>query len=157
MKHKAIILLILIATCARGEMWFPEFETLSSADQRSWGMTIQRVMGGNPSIFVSLPPDTAPYCTAARIYIRNLDGRLVSEINASLTPQEDGSKSITVNLFDTIQGTADLIVYMRQKPDAPAIRNFGGFSFRLNNKKEIAEPAGGAYVAPAAGAPSAHP
>ncbi len=133
MKIKTTILLVLMATCALGESWFPEFETFSPENQQMWGFNIQRVGGNNPSIFISVPPKTARYCTVAKTYIRNNKGQVIAEINASLTENKDGSKSITLNLFDTIEGSAELIVYMRQTPDAPAVANFGGFSFKLKN------------------------
>lgn len=136
MKYIALILLVLMASPAVAEIQFPDFDQLPPATQQSWGLNAKRVEGNNPSIRVFATSDAAPYCKAARICIKNRAGRLVAEINASMTQHKDGSKDILLNLFDTIDGTAELIIHMTQKPDAPMYTNFGGFSFRLDNKKE---------------------
>ncbi len=114
------------------EMQFPDFESLSKADQQKWGYVISRINGNNPSFRLTISPTSAHYCKDARLYFKNNQGTLLAEINISLGHSTDGSINIGLDLFEALDGNAELIVYTNQIPGALAKTDFGGFTFKVS-------------------------
>jgi hypothetical protein len=135
MKH-IVFGLILFLVCLfplRAEMQFPIYENLPLTTQKAWNYTVQKSSGNNPGLSIHVPRSAAKYCTGARLYIRDGRKRVLAEINLGLNRVKDGGLDIKVDLFEQLRGTAELIVYTGEMPGAPAMLDFGGFTFTLSN------------------------
>ena len=118
---------------ASAELQFPDFASLSPADQQVWGYTVTTTKGGNPNLGITISPKAAAACQGARLYIRDDQRRTLAEINTGLTRAPDGSLSISISLLEALRGSAELIVYSAYVDGAPITPNFGGFTFRLSS------------------------
>ena len=58
MKSTLLIttLVFAIVTTALAEMEFPEYDGLSPQQKESWGYTVERTAGINPTLSIKIPP-----------------------------------------------------------------------------------------------------
>jgi hypothetical protein len=114
-------------------MQFPEFSSLPEAEQKKWGYTVQQSEGNNPGLYIHLSSEAAKLYHGARLYIKDNNNNLLSEVNMGLYPATDGGLGINLNLFERLNGKAELIIYTYEMPDTvPFKGGFGGFTFNLS-------------------------
>jgi hypothetical protein len=129
-----VLFLAFLSMAANAEMQFPEYKSLSAEQQKSYGYTVNlSIVPGCSTLQVLIPPKAAKYCHDARLYIRDKQKKLLSEIQTGLIRGKDGSLSISIQLFSTF-GDAELIIYTDDIPGAEYLGDFGGFSFNLTTK-----------------------
>ena len=117
-------------------MQFPDYESLSPEVKTAWGYTVQKFVGNNwhNAIFqLVIPPKAAKSCHGARLYLKNRQGKTLAEVNTGLSKAEDGSLSISIELFEGF-GSAELIIYTDRVPESPFLGDFGGFTFVIPTK-----------------------
>ena len=127
---------MLLMPIAKAEMQFPEYDSLSTEQQKAWGYKVDLFVGQNYHngwIYVSIPPKAAKYCHGARILLRDKQKKLLSTIDAGLIQGKDGSLSIRIELMSAF-ADAELIVDTDEIPGAGYLGDFGGFSFSLTTQ-----------------------
>jgi hypothetical protein len=128
-----LLICLLTASPGRAEMQFPLYETLSPEVQKAYGYVVQKSPGNNPGLSIQIPKAAAKFCTGARLYVRDGNKRMLVETNMGLNRTKDGGLGINVNLFEQLHGSAELIIYTSELPDAPFMGDFGGFTFTISN------------------------
>lgn len=128
--------LLVLAASAYAEMQFPPYESLSPKDKEAWGYKIDKFVSPNePYAILDLiiPPKAAKYYQGARLYFRDKDDRLSALVHPGLEQAKDGSLHFRVELFQGL-GRAELVIYTREIPEAPFLRDMGGFTFSVQTK-----------------------
>jgi len=134
MKSFASLLLVLVFySQAVAEMYFPEFSSLPPSAKASWGYQVKE----EPSHFyLKIPKSAATFCTAIRLYIKDKEGRIISETNMSIP---NASKDGSVEISSSLQNQSffmEMILYTGVPPNAALFTNFGGFTFTTSKKAE---------------------
>jgi hypothetical protein len=121
----------LVGTQGFAEMQFPDFESLNPKNQHAWGYIVHRTKGTNPNLKITIPPAAAKLCKGVRLYTKTSTGRLLSECNISPTKNGNGSLQIALEVFEELNGYAEVVIYSEEMPGAPMKGDFGGFTFKL--------------------------
>lgn len=132
MKSTLLVLCLLSVwlSAAHAELRFPDFASLSPAQQQAWGYQLKIDKG---SLGLTISPAAAKAYEGARLFLRDEQKRIMAEIHMDMIRLPDGSLSLNMNLFENLRGSAELIIYSSRLEGAVAFPNFGGFTFHLSS------------------------